>query len=367
MKITGVEVRACSIAHDRGRALKLRDGKVQLGFVVLTVRTDEGVDGSSFGFGGRSPVAAAHIMAGVRDLLVGRDPLARTGLWHEYRYVDRWWNVFPIWAYGPVDVALWDIAGKIAHQPIYELLGWCRDAVPTYASSMALGSIDEYVGEALAVKARGLHGYKVHPVGNINEDLKTYTAVREAVGDDFALMSDPVAAYSFDEALRAGHALEDLGYQWFEEPLFDGNAIALKRLADALDIPVVGTEVLAGGTEAITDYLSRGVVDVVRGDVSWKGGITGLLRVAAVAEAFGTRCEVHTAIYHALEVANLHVLRAIPNSTFFEVLWPLDDYAFGLRGALDIDADGMARPPSGPGLGIELDWDLIEDSTVAVL
>jgi L-alanine-DL-glutamate epimerase-like enolase superfamily enzyme len=228
-----------------------------------------------------------------------------------------------------------------------------------------LDGVEDYVAEALAVKARGLHAYKVHAAGRVDEDLQVYSAVREAVGDEFKLMCDPVAAYSFDEALRVGRVLEGLGYIWYEEPIFDSDAIGLRRLAEALDIPVVGTEVLAGSPEVIADYLSRGVVDMVRGDVSWKGGITGLLKIAGVAEAFGVQCEVHTAIYHALEAANLHALCAIPNSRYFEVLWPLEDYAFGMRGALDIDDAGIAHPPVGPGLGIELDWDLIDNATVA--
>jgi len=159
--------------------------------------------------------------------------------------------------------------------------------------------------------------------------------------------------------------LEHLGYEWFEEPLFDTDAIGLKKLAEALNIPIVGTETLGGRPEVIADYLSRGVVDIVRSDVSWGGGITGLLKAASTAEGLGARCEVHTSIYHALEIANLHALCAIPNSKYFEVLWPFEDYAVGLKGALDIDADGMARPPTGAGLGIELDWDIIDESTVA--
>jgi L-alanine-DL-glutamate epimerase-like enolase superfamily enzyme len=342
-----------------------RDTGAQLGFTVVTVHTDEGITGTSLGFGRRFPVAAAHVVAGARDLLVGKDPLGRAALWHEYRNADRWRDLYPVWAYGPVDVALFDIAGKLAGQPVYELLGWYRQSVPVYASSGILASVDDYVAEALAVQAKGLRGYKIHPGGRVEEDLLVYAAVRDAVGDDFPLMCDPVAMYDFDEALRVGRTLERLNYAWFEEPLRDENSIGLKRLSDALEIPVVGTEVLAGAPESVADYLARGVVDAVRGDVSWKGGITGLMKLASLAESLGARCEVHTAIYHPLEIANLHALCAMTNSSYLELLWPLEGYAAGLVGGLDIDADGYAHPPTGPGLGVELDWDLIEDATIA--
>ncbi len=198
----------------------------------------------------------------------------------------------------------------------------------------------------------------------MSRDVAIYAAVREAVGDDFALMADPVAAYSYEEAVRVGKTLEQLGYEWFEEPLPDRDVMGLQRLSAALELPVVGTETLGGVPEVISDYLARGVVDVVRGDVSWSGGITGLLKIAAIAEGFGARCEVHTAIYHPLEVANLHALCATPNATHFELLWPLHEYRASLATPLEIDTKGMARPPTGPGLGIELDWDRIDGSTV---
>lgn len=365
MKIESLEVRAC-LETRRGQGVRLRGAAVQLAYIVVTLRTDEGISGTSLGFGGRRPEAAAHIASVARDLLLGRAPLERLGVWREYRRLDRWWNLFPIWAYGPIDVALWDIAGKAAGLSLRDLIGWCRTEVPTYASSLVLDDLDEYVEEALAVKARGLHGYKVHPPGPVSRDLAVYAAVREAVGDHFALMADPVAAYSYEEALRVGRALERLGYEWFEEPLPDNDVMGLRRLSAALEIPVVGTETLGGAPQVISDYLARGVVDVVRGDVSWSGGITGLLKIAAIAEGFGARCEVHTAIYHPLEVANLHALCAIPNATYFELLWPLDPYRASLATPLDIDDKGMARPPTGPGLGMELDWERIEGSTVLI-
>ena len=108
MKITSLDVRACSISTSRSRPIKLRDSTVQLPFLVLSIHTDEGITGTSLGFAGRTPLAAAHLAAAARSFLIGRDPFERIALWNEYRHHDRWWNLSPIWIYGPIDVALWE-------------------------------------------------------------------------------------------------------------------------------------------------------------------------------------------------------------------------------------------------------------------
>jgi L-alanine-DL-glutamate epimerase-like enolase superfamily enzyme len=188
---------------------------------------------------------------------------------------------------------------------------------------------------------------------------------REAVGPEFKLMSDPVSCYNLEQAVRFGRGLEKLGYHWYEEPLFDEDMHALRELTRVLEIPVVGTEVLAKHPYSVAECISTRVVDRVRADVSWTGGVTGVMKTARLAEAFAVNCEVHTAIFHPLELVNLHCCGAIRNCDFFELLYPIDDFAFGLRTNLPI-AGGTAHLPATPGLGAELDWDEIDRCTLAV-
>jgi len=171
-------------------------------------------------------------------------------------------------------------------------------------------------------------------------------------------MADPVAAYNHQQALRIGRELERLDYYWLEEPLYDVDFHGLRKLTRILDIPICGTEVLAGSHYATAECIATRVVDIVRSDVSWKGGITPVMKTAHMAEAFGLQCEIHTAIYHPLELVNLHCCAAIKNCEFFEVLLPVDYFAFGLKEPIRVE-DGQAILPQAPGLGIELDWDLI--------
>jgi L-alanine-DL-glutamate epimerase-like enolase superfamily enzyme len=179
-------------------------------------------------------------------------------------------------------------------------------------------------------------------------------------------MSDPVAPYTLEEAVRLGRVLEEMNYIWLEEPLPDEAFGALRELTRILDIPIVGTEVLPKHPYSVAECAASRVVDAVRADPSWSGGITGTLKTARLAEAFHMNCELHTTILHPLEMVNLHLNGAITNSRYFELLWPTATFAFGLKAGLPIE-NGTASMPEGPGLGVDLDWDLIENATIAEL
>jgi L-alanine-DL-glutamate epimerase-like enolase superfamily enzyme len=190
--------------------------------------------------------------------------------------------------------------------------------------------------------------------------------VREAVGDDFTLMADPVIMASYEDALKAGRELERLGYKWLEEPLLDVDMNGLRKLREKLDIPICGTEVIAGNHYSVAHCIKEGIVDIVRTDVSWRGGITAVMKTAHLAEAHGVQCELHTTIYHGLEQVQLHPSLAMVNCEFFETLYPFDDFEFGTKTKLNI-VDGYVMAPVGEGLCIEYDWDFIDKHTVAIL
>jgi L-alanine-DL-glutamate epimerase-like enolase superfamily enzyme len=368
MRIAALEI-SCLRLPPLPDAASLRGGTAGAQEALLyRLVTADGREAAMFGFAGRSALGAGHLAAAsLRPFLIGRDARDREALWHDWRRADRWWHHLPIWAWGPVDCCLWLLAAEAAGQPLWRFLGGARAELPAYASSLVLPDADAYADEARAVQAAGFRGYKIHPPGrSLAEDLAIHRAVRDAVGADFALMSDPVQPYSFDEALRLGRELEALGFLWFEEPLPDEAAGALAELTRTLDIPVVGAEVLPHHPYSVADLCARRVVDAVRADVSWTGGVTGTMKTAHLAEAFHMNCEVHTALFHPLEAVNLHVCGAIRNATFFEVLWPMAPFAFGLAAPLPI-AGGIARMPEAPGLGLALDAEAIRDATFAVI
>lgn len=372
MKITDIEIRLCKHREEVMSENELRDShRSDLNFLIISMRTDADVVGVSMGFAGMGAEMAGHIAAqSIKPFFLGKDPLAREKHWHEFRRYERHWHLTPIYSYGPFDIALWDIAGKLAGMPLYKLLGPYREKVPTYVSSMYLDSPQDYADQAAEFKGKGFHGYKLHPPNDFQEALEAYRLCRAEIGDDprFKLMADPVTAHSYyEEALRMGRELEKLNYHWFEEPLYDVDFNSLRKLTRDLDIPIAGTEVLAGSHYSTAECIASGVVDIVRSDVSWKGGVTALMKTAHLAESFGMHCEVHTSIYPAMEIVNLHCCCAISNSEFFEVLFPMSLLKLGLKNPIHIDAEGYAHPPQGDGIGVDWDWDFIDDATVALL
>ena len=369
LRIAEIDIRCCRYDAVTITRESLRGGaQAGMEFLVVTLRTEERIEASCFGYAGRTARGAGEIAAAsLRPFFKGRSVLDRERAWQDFRTVDRWWHHTPIWSYGPFDAACWILAAQAAGQPLYRYIGGARGEVPTYVRSLVLPTAEDYGREAAEAKVAGFAAYKLHPPGrDFDEDLAAHEAAREAVGDRFTLMSDPVASLDLDAAVRLGRRLEQLGYLWLEEPLWDESFHALRELTRILDIPVVGCEVLAKHPYSVAECISTRVVDRVRADVSWTGGVTGVIKTARLAESFGVNCEIHTAILHPLELVNLHCCAAIANCAYFELLTPLEPFAFGLAEPLPV-TDGVARLPDGPGLGIAFDWDLIDNCTYKTL
>ena len=157
MKISDIEIRLCKHQEEVMSATELRDTqKSDLHFLIITMKTDEGVDGVSMGFAGMGAEMAGTIAAqSIKPFFLGKDPMAREKHWHDFRRYDRVWHLTPIYAYGPFDIALWDIAGKLAGLPLYQLLGQYREKAPTYVSSLFLDTPEDYADQAVAFRRQG--------------------------------------------------------------------------------------------------------------------------------------------------------------------------------------------------------------------
>lgn len=365
MRITDVVISVIANPFSAMVTAGVKGGKAAHDIVFLQVETDEGIEGNAFAWGGRSGQATAHLIANIiRPLLIGEDPLNRELLWQSVRRMDRWWGFLPIYAHGPVDVALWDIGAKAAGLPLYRFLGAYRNRLPAYASSLILPTVEAFVQQAKEYQTAGYRAYKIHPWGDPSRDVEVYRALRSELGSEMVLMSDPVAGYSLQQALRIGRELERLNYYWFEEPLSDYNIYGYQELCRALDLPIAGVESAPGGLFGTPQYLMQRAVDIVRSDVSWKGGITGLIKTAALCEAFGVNCEIHTTTNALLDYANLHVSCAIQNCEYFEVLIPQEPFSFGVRNPIRINAEGFVTVPETPGLGAEIDYDALDNHLI---
>ena len=339
-------------------------GQSQLG--LLTIRTDDGVEGHAFlGASSRGGHLDAHSLVDhLKPQLMGQDPLDRERLNREMHKRSR---ATTLRAIGAMDVALWDIGGKIAGLPIHQLLGSARQSLPAYASSPTLGSADAYVEEALSFKAAGWAAYKIHPPTVWRTDIAVCEAVRAAVGDDFTLMLDSTWAYDFPQALRVGQAIQEMGYYWYEDPLAEQDLYNYVKLRNLLQIPILATEYSPGGFLGYAPWIMQHATDFLRGDVAVKGGITACVKSAHLAEAFGMNFEIHHGGNSLNNVANLHISAAIANCEFFEVLLPDGAQKYGLVEDITVDSDGLVHAPMAPGLGAEIDFDMIEAKTLQIL
>lgn len=368
MKITAITTRLIEI-DPRPR---YKDGRIPAGrptlwrFPFLTLHTDEGLEGHSTGFGphGDGPAIAETVHAVYAQDLLGSDPLHSEQIWQKLWRKQRHLYHQRDSLIGVIDVAIWDLKGKIAGQSIAQLLGVHREKMPCYATARSENyTAEEIFNEARRLKAAGFHGYKVQLRDGVEVDIPRLRAAREAVGPDFKLMDDPASGYNYSQALTVGRVLDELGYYWFEEPVPDHNVTALAQLAQHIRTPL-----LVGETVRLTElsgYLRGGFAAMLRGDTLLKGGVTGLRKAMATAELFGLNLEIHTADSPLLDVANLHVGCASANTEFVESDHPI--FRWGLKNnPVEPDAKGYAHLPSKPGLGVELDHDWLDDHTGAV-
>lgn len=354
------DIPATRYGHHTGRF----SGTTNMG--LLTIRTDDGVEGHAFlgsaanGGDMDGPALIKHL----KPLIMGADPLDRellySRLWSKNRYCS-------LRSIGAVDVALWDLAAKAANMPLYKMLGAYRDKVPAYASSATLNEAAEYADEAVQYRDNGWAAYKIHPPTQWKTDIKVCEAVRRAVGDDYTIMLDSTWSYNYEQAIKVGLAIQEMGYHWYEDPLADDDIYNCIKLREKLDIPLMATEYSPGGFTSYVPWILNKATDYLRGDVAVKGGITALLKTAHLAQAFAMNYEVHHGGNSLNNYANLHVILAIPNCQFFEVLLPSGAQKYGIIDDLAPDSDGLIHAPTAPGLGANIDFDLIKSKKVSVL
>jgi len=340
---------------------------------AVRIETDAGVTGEYVG--GNSP-GMAQVNTVARYLL-GKDALARERHWSELKRALRKYDRMGI---GPLDIALWDLAGKHHGAPIHRLLGTYRERLPAYAStyhaddSGGLDSPEAYADFAEQCRGMGYPGFKIHGWGggdearDVDREIETVRAVGDRVGDDMDLMLDPACEYeTFGDALKVGRACDEQDFFWYEDPYRDGGISqhGHRKLRQLLDTPLLQTEHVRG-LEPHADFVAREATDFVRADPEYDGGITGAMKVARMAEAFGLDVE-----FHAPGPAQRHCIAAIRNANYYELALVHPDcgntqppvYRGDYSDQLDaVDDAGTVPVPDGPGLGVDYDWEYIEEN-----
>jgi len=334
---------------------------------VFTVETDAGVTGE---FVGGTSTSYSQVQM-VASYLLGRNPLERELIHNDIkrgmRHLDRQ-------GMGPINIALWDIAGKLYDAPIYEMLGGFRKTLPAYASTYhgdgngGLDTPEAFAEFAVQCREMGYPALKIHGWGNgpIQREVANVLAVRKAVGPGTDLMIDPACEYgTFADALKVGRACDEASFFWYEDPFKDASIsqFAHRKLRQLIETPLlIGEHVRT--LEPHVDLVVADATDFVRADAYLDCGITGLMKIAHAAEGFGLDVEIHGG-----GPAHRHCMAAIRNTNYYELglVHPKLQrtkppiYRDGFSDELDaVDANGRVPVPQGPGLGVEIDRDWVK-------
>ena len=338
---------------------------------AVRIETREGARGEyvTHWAGTPSSFAQASMLA---PHLLGRDPDAREAIWQDLKREVR---AYDHMGHGPLDIALWDLAGRRRGVSVMRLLGGFRTRLPTYASTYhgqeepgGLETPNAFAEYAAACQARGFAGFKIHGwhSGDIAREIATIGAVRRAVGEGYPLMLDPACELrTWMDALAVGRACDEAGFFWYEDPYRDFGIApeGHKRLRERLRTPLLVCEHVRG-LESKAAFMLAGGGDMIHADPEYDMGITGAMKIAAFCQALGLDLQ-----YHACGPAHRAVMAATPNTHFYEMALIGPDmpnvtppvYACGYSDQPDaVAADGTVPVPDGPGLGVQYDWGFIE-------
>jgi L-alanine-DL-glutamate epimerase-like enolase superfamily enzyme len=343
---------------------------------AVRIRCDDGAEGAyvTHWVGTPASLGQAQMLA---PYLVGRDPEQREQIYDDLKREVR---AYDHMGHGVLDIALWDLAGRKYSLSVSKMLGGFRTKLPTYASTYhgqsspgGLDSPDAFADYALACKEKGFAGFKIHGwhEGDARREAHNVLLVRERVGNDFALMLDPACQLrTYLDALYVGRACDEANYFWYEDPYRDTGVAAMghQRLRAQLRTPLLVSEHVRG-VEQKAAFLLAGGCDLIHADPEYDLGITGAMKIAHFCEALGLDLQLH-----ACGPAHRAVMSALRNTHFYEMalIGPgmpnavppvyASDYSDQPE---DLGRDGTVPVPSGPGLGVQYDWNYIEQHRTA--
>jgi L-alanine-DL-glutamate epimerase-like enolase superfamily enzyme len=332
---------------------------------IVRITTDDGAVGigavanyTSYDYDRYTTETLRHMI----PILIGRDPLDREGIRQAL-----WPRVFPLvpGAIAAIDIALWDLYGKLEGQPIYKLLGGTRDRIRSYASTPMFDNVPAYLDFVEEMASQGFTAIKFHCWCDIDRDLELARAVRQQFGDrELAFMLDVENNYDRRTALRAARELEELDFAWFEAPLFDYDLEGYRELTSQVNIPILPSGNWLQDLPAFGEALRTQTWSVARTDVTMCGGFTGGQQAMQLVDQAGMRCEVMSWGFTLVAAANLHLMLGFNNCTYYEQAVPYEAYEYGMKDVIRTQPDGYVYAPQGAGLGLEIDWDAMHAATI---
>jgi len=334
-------------------------GRPANSFDVLLVRleTDSGLVGWGEAFSrGRDVALKQLIDSRLLCLIVGRDPSQISKIKHDLEFQLHNFGRNGAVQYGiaAIDIALWDLLGKSCEAPLHRLLGGAFvDRLDAYASLMRYGSVDGVVKATRRAVERGYRYIKLHEIG-----IEEITAAVKAAGADTKVMLDTNCPWSVPEAIAKSRQLKDLGLYWFEEPVWPP-----ENFRGLAAVRSEGFHRIAAGenTGSLHDFMamiSEGAIDIAQPDVAKTGGLTEVIKIAALSEAHGIEFAPHCALFGPGQAATIHLNAAQRVPPLLERLFC--DFEVEIYGEATIPKQGWVRVPNAPGLGLDPDPSVIE-------
>ncbi|MEP1538778.1 MAG: mandelate racemase/muconate lactonizing enzyme family protein [Paracoccaceae bacterium] len=331
---------------------------------ILRLTDAEGVVGTGYSYtiGTGGPAVISLLRETLLPRIIGREAEEIGGIWRDLLLSTHATSVGVITslALATIDTALWDLRCLRAKQPLWRMAGGAKPEVPLYSTEGGWLHIETeaLVSDALAMQAKGFAGAKIK-VGkpNLSEDRARLAAVRGSVGDEFQILVDGNQSFNLSEAKCRADMLAEFGIGWFEEPMKADDIGAHVALNSHSRVPIAVGESMYSLSQ-FKDYLQMGGCTIVQADVARVGGITPWLKIAHMAEAFNVAiCP------HFLMELHVSLTCAVPNAPMLEYIPQLDDIT---HSRLEI-CDGNAHAPRAPGLGIDWNWEAINEKAIAGL
>ncbi len=334
-----------------------RAGKVPRS-AVIRMETDEGITGALKT--GRGEAVMSLVDRRLKTL-IGGNPLLTEDLWTKVWELDRL-EEMQLHSLGLIDLLAWDIKSRKAGLPLYQLLGGNNAEIPVYASTVTWDTMDEYERHIKECIDEGFTAFKLHAWGDAKEDARLSRNLRKWTGPDAVLMFDGSAGWDYVTSLWFGRVMEECGFYWYEEPMREFELGSYRKLCDALDVPVLAAETSDGAHWNAASWVQAGALDMLRTNPMMKGGMTGALKIAHLAECHGMKAQVH-----GMGLPQAHICGAIPNNDFYEELVISSQQISGLKhGSHGMKiVGGKLTVPATPGLGYEPDWAWIEKTALA--
>ena len=361
MKITGIEVLTLYYEYPPEHAIRCAEGTAGSRTTSLvSVRVDDELVGVGSAYS-HPDLVKLIVEDHLAPFLIGSDPAEVEALWERMYSLTRWYGRkgAAISALGAIDVALWDLRGKVAGKPVYELLGGTTPEAEAYASGLLWQEdIDPLVAEARAHLDAGFRLMKMRLGAGVSYDRLAVEAVLDAIDGRGRLAVDGTHRYSPEAAVSLGRFLAEHDVAWFEEPFPPEDIDAYARLRSQVDVPLAAGE-NEFGVQGFRELFRAGAIDVAQPDVSRAGGITECLRVARLAAEAGIEIATHTWSDAVAVTANAHLVAAISNGSAVEI----DRTGTPLMDELLVEplafVDGRIQLSERAGLGLELDLDVV--------